>query len=111
MAKKTLLSGAFADDDTPDPVVPPTYSEIMENYEIDPVAPLIQRWRELAEKLAEEFHPAFRKPLGRPPHRNYGYYAILIGSVRWVRERDGYPSDRAALKFIYENHPGLLVGT
>jgi hypothetical protein len=110
MAKQSILGGPFKGDDSSG-LVSPAYVEIMEEYGIDLDAPLIQRWRELAEKLAEDFHPVFRKPRGRPPHRNYGYYAMLIGSVRWVRERDGYPSDRAALKFLYENHPGLLVGT
>jgi hypothetical protein len=87
------------------------YAEIMQDYGIDPDIPLFQRWRELAERLATEFHPKFRKPPGRPGHRSHAYYAMLIGSVRWTRENDELPSDKAALRYLYDNHPGLLVGT
>jgi hypothetical protein len=36
---------------------------------------------------------------------------MLIGSVRWTREKDGFSNDKAALKYLYDNYPGLLVGT
>jgi len=90
--------------------VGPPYAEIMQDYGIDPDVPLFQRWRELAEKLAAEFHPKFRKPAGRPAHKSHAYYAMLIGSVRWTRENDGFSSDKAALKYLYDNYPYLLVG-
>ena len=108
--KPSILGGINFDEPLPDKV-PPTHAEIMSDYGIDPNAPLVERWRELAEKLAEEYHPNFRKPQGRPAHKNHAYYGMLIGSVRWIRERDGLSSDKAALKFLYGNNPGLLVGS
>ena len=109
--KKPSILGDDINFDEPLPdTVTPAHAEIMNDYGIDPNAPLIERWKEFAEKLAEKYHPNFRKRQGRPAHKNHAYYGTLIGSVRWIRERDGLSSDKAALKFLYDNNPALLVG-
>ena len=71
------------------------------------------KWRRLAERLAEKYHPDFeaKKGVGRPKHKTGGYYAMLLGTVNWFREKEGFSNDRDALKYCYNHCPHLLVGT
>jgi len=112
MAKKpsSLLGQPYDGEPITDAIAQP-YAEIMDDYGIAPDAPSFQRWKELAEKLADEFHPKLRNPPGRPSHKHLAYYGMLIGSVRWTLEKEGLSNDKAALRYLYDNLPGLLVGT
>mgnify|MGYP001808278203 CR=1 FL=1 len=69
------------------------------------------KWRRLAERLAEKYHPDFNK---RPPvstgHKTGGYYFMFLGTVNWVRKEKGFSNDKEALKYCYNHFPYLLVG-
>jgi len=110
--KPTILGGAFDDDDGT-LVVDGTTGDaaiLMKEFGIDPAGPLVPRWKALAQALAEKYHPDFRGPVGRPKHKTVPYYAMLLGSIEYEKERCNLPSFKAALDLLYEKHPSLLIG-
>jgi hypothetical protein len=83
---------------------------LMKEFGIDPAGPIVPRWQALAQALAEKYHPDYKAPVGRPAHKTTPYYAMLLGSVEHEKERQNFSSFKAAARWLYDNHPGLLVG-
>ena len=72
--------------------------------------PTRDNWRNLAEYLADRYHPDFRGPVGNRRHRHAAYLAMLYGNVKFIREDKCLPNDKAALQYIYNNFPYVLTG-
>jgi hypothetical protein len=72
--------------------------------------PTRNNWRNLAEYLAERYHPDFKGPIGNRRHRHAAYLAMLYGNVKFIREDKCLPNDKAALQYILYNFPDVLTG-
>ena len=72
--------------------------------------PTRDNWRNLAEYLADRYHPDFRGPVGNRRHRHAAYLAMLYGNVKFIREDKCLPNDKAALQYILYNFPEVLTG-
>jgi hypothetical protein len=73
-------------------------------------SPTRDNWRNLAEYLADRYHPDFRGPVGNRRHRHAAYLAMLYGNVKFIREDKCLPNDKAALQYILYNFPDVLTG-
>ena len=67
-------------------------------------------WRNLAEYLADRYHPDFRGSVGNRRHKHAAYLAMLYGNVKFIREDKCLPNDKAALQYICSNFPEVLTG-
>jgi hypothetical protein len=72
--------------------------------------PTRDNWRNLAEYLADRYHPDFRGPVGNRRHKHAAYLAMLYGNVKFIREDKCLPNDKAALLYICNNFPDVLTG-
>ena len=72
--------------------------------------PTRDNWRNLAEYLADRYHPDFRGPVGNRRHKHAAYLAMLYGNVKFIREDKCLPNDKAALQYICNNFPDVLTG-
>lgn len=72
--------------------------------------PTRDNWRNLAEYLADRYHPDFRGPVGSRRHKHAAYLAMLYGNVKFIREDKCLPNDKAALQYICNNFPDVLTG-
>ena len=72
--------------------------------------PTGDNWQNLAEYLADRYHPDFRGPIGNRRHRHAAYLAMLYGIVKFAREDKCLPNDKAALQYICNNFPDVLTG-
>ena len=104
MAKRTLLTAGKADpqDTTTDAG---EYAEMMEEYGIEPTS--ANRWKDLAQVLAEKLH---KNPRGRPLQKDNAYYAFLLSNVEHHKNFRGLSSDKASLQMLYDDRNDLLVG-
>ena len=73
--------------------------------------PTCDNWRNLAEYLADRYHPDFRGPIGNRRHRHASYLAMLYGIVKFTQEDKCLPNDEAALQYICNNFPDVLTGS
>ena len=73
--------------------------------------PKREDWRNLAEYLADRYHPDFKGPIGNRRHRHASYLAMLYGIVRFTQEDKCLPNDEAALQYICNNFPDVLTGS
>ena len=72
--------------------------------------PTSDNWRDLAEYLADRYHPDFRGSIGIRRHRHATYLAMLCGIVEFTREDKCLPNDKDALQYICNNFPDVLIG-
>jgi hypothetical protein len=72
--------------------------------------PTRDNWRNLAEYLADRYHPDFIGPVGNRRHKHAAYLAMLYGNVKFIREDKCLPNDKAALQYICNNFPDVLTG-
>jgi hypothetical protein len=72
--------------------------------------PSRDNWRNLAEYLADRYHPDFRGSVGNRRHKHAAYLAMLYGNVKFIREDKCLPNDKAALQYICSNFPDVLTG-
>ena len=72
--------------------------------------PTHENWQNLAEYLADRYHPDFRGAIGNRRHRHATYLAMLYGIVKFTQEDKCLPNDKTALEYICYNFPEVLTG-
>ncbi len=72
--------------------------------------PKREDWRNLAEYLADRYHPDFRGSIGIRRHRHAAYLAMLYGIVNFTLEDKCLPNNKTALEYIHNNFPEVLTG-